>query len=129
MYNSFLRIKTEMDGRTGYIREIFLFCLQISIAFSFNLTILHTNDIHGRFEETDKHGFSCDNKGACFGGIARIATVVKQVRNKQENVVFVDGADRFTGTIWSEVYKGNASRVFFNELNYTAIVSGSCFLL
>lgn len=118
-------MKSKMGGRASYIREIFiLFCLQVSIALCFNLTILHTNDIHGRFEETDKHGFTCDpNKEACFGGVARIATAVKEVRSKEENVVFVDGADRFTGTIWSEVYKGNASKVFFNELNYTAIVS------
>jgi 5'-nucleotidase len=118
-------MKSKIGGRASYIREIFiLFCLQVSIALCFNLTILHTNDIHGRFEETDKHGFTCDpNKEACFGGVARIATAVKEVRSKEENVVFVDGADRFTGTIWSEVYKGNASKVFFNELNYTAIVS------
>ena len=101
-----------------------LFCLQVSIVLCFDLTILHTNDIHGRFEETDKHGFVCNTKhDACFGGVARIETAAKDVRNKAQNVVFVDGADRFTGTIWSEVYKGNASRVFFNQLNYTAIVS------
>ena len=121
-----------MGRRTGYIREIFiLFCLRLSIALCFKLTILHTNDIHGRFEETDKHGFTCvSNNDACtFGGVARIASVVKEVRNKEKNVVLVDGGDRFTGTLWSAVYKGNATRVFVNELNYTAIVSGfNCIL-
>ena len=113
-----------MRERTSYFRNFFiLFGLQVPIAVCFNLTILHTNDIHGRFEETDKDGFTCESsKEACFGGMSRVATVVKDVRNKQQNVVLVDGADRFTGTIWSEVYKGNASRVFFNQLNYTAIV-------
>ena len=115
---------------TGICDILVLFCLQVSIVLCFDLTVLHTNDIHGRFEETDKHGFVCNTKDdACFGGVARIATAVKDVRNKAQNVVFVDGADRFTGTIWSEVYKGNASRVFFNQLNYTAIVSINTYYL
>lgn len=111
-------------GRASNIYNILVvFCLKVSIVICFDLTILHTNDIHGRFEQTDKRGFVCNAKNeACFGGVARIATAVKEVRNKAQNVVFVDGADRFTGTLWSEVYKGNASRVFFNQLNYTAIV-------
>jgi 5'-nucleotidase len=114
-----------MGRRSGHIGEILvLFFVGVSTALCFDLTILHTNDVHGRFEETDKHGFSCVSNDACFGGVARIASVVKEVRNKEENVVLVDGGDRFTGTLWSAVYKGNASRVFFNELNYTAIVSG-----
>jgi hypothetical protein len=114
-----------MGRRSGHIGEILIvFFVGVSTALCFDLTVLHTNDVHGRFEETDKHGFSCVSNDACFGGVARIASVVKEVRNKEENVVLVDGGDRFTGTLWSAVYKGNASRVFFNELNYTAIVSG-----
>ena len=107
------------------IREIFIiFWLKISIALCFKLTILHTNDIHGRFEETDSRGFTCERtKEDCFGGVARIATVVNDVRKKEGNVVFVDAGDRFTGTIWSDVYEGNASLVFFNALNYSAMVS------
>ncbi|XP_028411615.1 5'-nucleotidase-like [Dendronephthya gigantea] len=109
------------------LRQIsIIFSLKISITLCFKLTILHTNDIHGRFEEIDSRGFICERiKGACFGGVARIATVVKDARKKERNVVFVDGGDRFTGTIWSDVYEGNASLVFFNALNYTAITLGN----
>lgn len=114
-----------LGGAVCVVREICVFfCLYVSLAVCFDLTIIHTNDIHGRFEETDKNGLSCgSDKSTCFGGIARIATAVKKVRSRKRNVVFVDGGDRFTGTIWSEVYKGNASRIFLNHLNYTAIVS------
>ena len=102
----------------------FLFCLQIHSCLSFNLTILHTNDVHGRFEETDEKGFACDAtmERNCYGGMARIANAINQVRRRKSNVVLIDGADRFTGTLWSEVYKGNATAVLFNALNYTTIV-------
>ena len=124
--------ESKMSGERASIicHVLVLFCLQISLGLCFDLTILHTNDIHGRFEETDKHGFVCNaNSGACFGGVARLAASVKEARNKAKNVVLVDGGDRFTGTIWSEVYKGKASRVFFNQLNYTAIVRNRDILL
>ncbi|KAL1482666.1 hypothetical protein MTO96_014032 [Rhipicephalus appendiculatus] len=38
----------------------------------FNMTILHTNDIHSRILESTKRGVQCDdddrNKSKCFGG-------------------------------------------------------------
>lgn len=80
--------------------------------------------MHGRFEETDEKGFACDAtmERNCYGGMARIANAINQVRRRKSNVVLIDGADRFTGTLWSEVYKGNATAVLFNALNYTTIV-------
>ena len=44
---------------------------------NFKLIILHNNDIHGRFEQTNAKGGNCKKseaeKNKCFGGIARIA--------------------------------------------------------
>lgn len=42
-------------------------------------TILHNNDIHARFEQTNKYGAVCTQEDAnmnkCFGGVARVAHV------------------------------------------------------
>ncbi|EEC09327.1 secreted protein, putative, partial [Ixodes scapularis] len=42
----------------------------------FELTILHTNDVHSHIEETNKHGGQCSekqkNESKCVGGVARI---------------------------------------------------------
>ena len=42
----------------------------------YNLTVLHTNDFHARFEPVSKYDSGCseeDNaEGKCFGGSARI---------------------------------------------------------
>lgn len=99
---------------------------QVCTRGSFNITVLHTNDLHGRYDEIDRSGFTCDaselKQKKCLGGVARLATVIKQVRNREENVVLLDGGDRLSGSIWTEVYRGNATRTFVNELNYTAVV-------
>ncbi|EEC20082.1 secreted protein, putative [Ixodes scapularis] len=46
----------------------------------FNITVLHTNDIHSHFLQSNKRGGSCTekdlNKSACYGGVARIITKV-----------------------------------------------------
>ena len=107
-----------------------LCCQLISFFFSyvgcFSLTLLHTNDNHGRFEQTDTYGYMCLPKDAkasrCFGGVARRATMLKRIRNEESNVLLVSGGDVFTGTLWYEVYRGNATRKFMNEFAYDALV-------
>ena len=93
----------------------------------FTLTLLHTNDNHGRFEETDSYGFLCYPRdaqaGKCFGGVARRATMLKQIRSEEKSTLLVSGGDVFTGTLWYRVYRGNATSKFMNELRYDALVS------
>lgn len=105
----------------------FLFSFLSSSVQGFSLTILHTNDNHARFEETDAYGFLCYPKdaqaGKCFGGMARRATMIKRVRSQEQNVLLLSGGDVFSGTLWYQVYRGNATRLFMNELRYDAMVS------
>lgn len=46
---------------------------------SLELILLHTNDMHARFEETGVHSNVCKPEDSlanqCYGGFARIATV------------------------------------------------------
>ena len=45
-----------------------VFALVISaVKATFNLTIMHTNDIHCRFEETNKYGGTCTSEDAIKG--------------------------------------------------------------
>ena len=48
---------------------------------SLNLTILHTNDVHTRFEQTDAYAGECTEEleaaGLCYGGVARRMTKIK----------------------------------------------------
>lgn len=105
----------------------FLFLFLFSLVQGFSLTLLHTNDNHVRFEETDTYGYLCLPKdaqaGKCFGGMARKATMIKRIRSQEQNVLLVSAGDVFTGTVWYQVYRGNATRTFMNELGYDAMVS------
>ena len=109
------------------LRLIHLLNLLIPIISSFELTILHTNDVHSRLEQFDSGTVRCNqesaNAGDCFGGVARIQTAVKQTREDVENVLFLDAGDQFSGTSWFQYYEGDAAAHFMNLLQYDAMVS------
>ncbi len=81
----------------------------------FALTILHTNDTHG------SHLPNSDGDG----GVARQAAVVNQIREDVENVILVDGGDRFTGTLFHTVFKGQDQVQVMNLLGYNAMTLGN----
>ncbi|KAK3603341.1 hypothetical protein CHS0354_025947 [Potamilus streckersoni] len=95
----------------------------------FNLTILHTNDFHAHFEQINKYSSDCTEeqaqKGECFGGIAREATKIKEIRDSHKNVILLDAGDRFTGTLWFFKYRGFASAYFMKKLQYDAMCIGN----
>jgi len=92
------------------------------------LTVLHTNDVHSRFLQTDKFGGSCPedqvNENKCYGGFARLHykvghffarlfffevgitgiftfhEKVKEIRASHKNVVYLSGGDYYQGTVW-----------------------------
>ena len=62
--------------------------LALPMLAAWELSLLHVNDIHARMEETNKHSSPCTPKdrdaGKCFGGLARIVSAVKRVRNEDQ---------------------------------------------
>ncbi len=50
------------------------------------LHILHTNDLHSRIEAINEYDSTCDAEataaGECFGGVARVAAKVKELRDR-----------------------------------------------
>ncbi|WP_299811690.1 bifunctional UDP-sugar hydrolase/5'-nucleotidase [uncultured Roseibium sp.] len=95
----------------------------------YSLTILHTNDFHSRIEPISKYDSSCsaeDNaEGKCFGGTARLDTVIKDRRAASNNAILVDGGDQFQGTLFYTYYKGKAAAEFMNKLGYDAMTVGN----
>ncbi|XP_013774694.1 5'-nucleotidase-like [Limulus polyphemus] len=106
----------------------FLVCLPTVEAF-FNLTILHTNDIHSRFEQFNKFGGRCPEdrarSGECFGGIARQITKVKEIRSKEKNVIFLNGGDYFQGTLWYTVHRWKVVTDFVQRIDHDAMTLGN----
>ena len=95
----------------------------------FTLTVLHTNDVHARILQFNPFGGTCGEddaaEGNCFGGVARRATMIDEIRDGGGNVVLVDGGDQFQGTLFYNQYKGEAAQRFMNELGYEAMTIGN----
>ncbi|XP_072396634.1 protein 5NUC-like isoform X5 [Diabrotica undecimpunctata] len=96
-----------------------------TIFCNFDLVILHNNDIHGRFEQTERNSGTCQPKNrnsTCIGGFARTAHVVRKHREAAQNgtgpeVLYLYAGDTFIGTVWYTVHTWNISSTFMNLLS------------
>ena len=97
-----------------------MFTYSDTIPDEFNLTIIHTNDVHAHFMQSNARGSPCvqardlsqkrfnvqhdsgtlknlEIKSPCFGGAARRATAIRQIRAEKENVLLLDAGDQSQG--------------------------------
>lgn len=95
----------------------------------FTIRIVHTNDMHARFEETSQLSTTCTPQdsaaGKCYGGFARIATLVRQAKSESPSTIFLNAGDTYQGTAWYNVYKWEAVTWFMNLLKPDAISLGN----
>ncbi len=99
-------------------------------AAEFTLTILHTNDVHDRFEPINRFDSTCpaadDAAGECFGGAARLATAVAAARAAAAGPsLLVDAGDQFQGTLFFNHYRGAAAAEIMTRLGYDAMAVGN----
>jgi 2',3'-cyclic-nucleotide 2'-phosphodiesterase (5'-nucleotidase family) len=100
------------------------------------LTILHTNDIHAHLDEFNKGGTGnneiikdCNDAAkkanACFGGIARMKTVIDAFRKNTTNVALLDAGDQFQGTLFFNYFNATPTAELMNALQYDAMTIGN----
>jgi 5'-nucleotidase / UDP-sugar diphosphatase len=76
------------------------------------LTFIHTSDIHSRLfpytfqPNTFDRGYGLTNPP--FGGVARIATLAKQIRKSSNRSLWLDSGDCFQGAPIFNMFKGEA---------------------
>ncbi|XP_059797695.1 5'-nucleotidase isoform X1 [Balaenoptera ricei] len=112
-------------ARASALRLLALGALLWPAAGGWELTILHTNDVHSRLEQTSEDSSKCVNASRCVGGVARLATKVRQIRRAEPHVLLLDAGDQYQGTIWFTVYKGVEVAHFMNALGYDAMALGN----
>uniref|UniRef100_A0A1A9ZLS5 apyrase n=1 Tax=Glossina pallidipes TaxID=7398 RepID=A0A1A9ZLS5_GLOPL len=82
------------------------------------LTIMHTNDFHARFEETNVNGNPCKSGEKCIGGLARVVHTIKKIIKEQEkkNIesLYINAGDNFQGTIWYNIGRWNVTSELMN---------------
>ncbi|MTD99666.1 multifunctional 2',3'-cyclic-nucleotide 2'-phosphodiesterase/5'-nucleotidase/3'-nucleotidase [Paracoccus sp. YIM 132242] len=97
------------------------------------LHILHTNDLHSRIEAINEYDSTCDQEakdaGECFGGVARVAAKVKELRDKIRaeggNVIVLDAGDQYQGSLFYTTYKGKDVVEFMTAIGYDAMAVGN----
>lgn len=96
---------------------------------NFDLTILHTNDVHARVDQFDGSGNTCDEEEAaaneCVGGAARVKAAADAVRSEVANSILVDAGDQFQGTLFFNQYQGGEAQEMMNLLGYDAMTIGN----
>ncbi len=85
------------------------------------ITLLHTNDVHSRLDPFPMDG----SRNAGRGGVARRATLIRQIRQEQKNVLLFDAGDMFQGTPYFNLYKGEPEILAMNQLGYDAGTIGN----
>lgn len=105
-----------------------------------NISILHTNDIHGSYmpftttldNATAQTGDSIDNlmkfdRAAKVGGMAWVASAINSLRDEKgdDNIILLDGGDTFSDDQLGNLTKGDAMIRMMNELNYDLMVLGN----
>jgi 5'-nucleotidase / UDP-sugar diphosphatase len=83
------------------------------------LTILHSSEHHGTVEPI-AHG---PYEG--FGGVARRATLIREIRKEASHVLLVDSGDLLLGSAMSTVFRGEADISAMNLMNYDALGLGN----
>lgn len=99
----------------------------------YTLHILHINDLHSRIEPINKFDSTCSAedaaKGECFGGYARVATKIRELRNSLkaagENVIVVDAGDQFQGSLFYTTYKGATEAEFMEKISFDVMAVGN----
>ncbi|XP_058469975.1 5'-nucleotidase [Solea solea] len=111
---------------------LFLLLLSCSSSSSWDLVLLHTNDVHARVEETSRLSGKCSSSGTgsgsgsgCFAGVARRAAMVQQIRSSEQNVLLLDAGDQFQGTVWFNYYRGAEAAHYMNLLKYDVMALGN----
>jgi 5'-nucleotidase/UDP-sugar diphosphatase len=103
-------------------------CLRVSFslasetdghALSDHLVVLYTNDTHGHPVKFH-YGPIPD-----VGGLPARATLVKEIRDQNPNVLVLDAGDLNTGSAESDFFKAEPDIVGYNYIGYDAMVLGN----
>ncbi|XP_061195055.1 snake venom 5'-nucleotidase-like [Saccostrea echinata] len=109
----------------GLIINIFII-ITPAMTHGYELTVLHTNDVHARIQEMNAFGGQCSSGSSnCFGGVARIKTKVEELRREHRNTLLLDAGDQYQGTLWFTHYGGYVTHTMMNLIGYDAMALGN----
>lgn len=94
----------------------------------YELSIIHFNDFHARFEPVDAATSGRCKPGdeeSCVGGFARLFTLISRLREQYKNNLVLNAGDVFTGSLWFTLFKWNVTSTFMNMIPQDAMTIGN----
>ena len=111
----------QNDGKRLLAAAVLLLSVNADLcAREVPITILHTCDLHGNVLPTENYEGKTN-----LGGIARCATMIRQVRAHEKNVLLLDAGDSLQGTPVSFLSDGQVMVKCLNDLHYDAWTWGN----
>lgn len=97
---------------------------------TFDLIILHNNDMHAKFEELNQIGAQCKPEDLisdkCYGGFARVSAIVQRYRKAAATggpkVLYLNAGDTYTGSPLFNLFKHEIASRAMNILKPDAAV-------
>jgi 5'-nucleotidase len=101
---------------------LFFSILSFSVFANTTVNIIHINDHHSHLESDAYKLFFGEVQ---LGGLARVATKIKQLRSTLKNPLVLHAGDALQGTIFYTLYKGDADVALMNLIGFDAFELGN----
>lgn len=93
---------------------------------NYNISFFHVNDVHAHLDEFSSSGTDCTRpERGCYGGYARIKTVLEERRPNYNDSLWLNVGDEFQGTLFYSFYGGEKIAETLNQLNFSAMTLGN----
>ena len=97
-----------------------LLSIPVSAADENHATVIFTHDLHSHFLPTPT------DHGGEVGGYARLATLIKQQKEKNPNAILVDGGDFSMGSLFQTAYATSATELrLMGEMGFDVTTFGN----
>lgn len=118
-------------GSIFVFSTVLALAMAVTVSADLNLVLLHANDMHSHFDETDVYSNECSEADAalcnCYGGFARVAHVVSEEKRKANArgvpALFMVAGDNFQGTPYFSFFKWKPVVDFINQLKPNVMVN------
>jgi 2',3'-cyclic-nucleotide 2'-phosphodiesterase (5'-nucleotidase family) len=88
--------------------------------------IYHINDVHAHLDEFSSSGTDCTSPAkGCYGGYARVKTVIDRTRPTHPDSLFLNMGDESQGTLFYSYYGGEKITETLNQLGFDAMTLGN----
>ncbi|KAI1138400.1 Metallo-dependent phosphatase [Hypoxylon sp. FL0543] len=93
---------------------------------NYNISLYHINDVHAHLDQFAASGADCtDPSKGCYGGYARIKTVIDDTRPEHPDSLLLNCGDEFQGTMFYTFYGGEKIADTLNQLGFDAMTLGN----